>query len=140
MTAKVSSKLKSILDWEVGKVLISESNNTTLSNKESELVLSFLGELAELDTANLRSEQWCEVLLLNSLLEKVWEGWIGILSVVVVFKWLEWLEGLLFPDWKIVWVLFFVSMCPRVFKKECRGKLTEAGASPSPPSFSVFAA
>ena len=59
------------------EVLITEEKNLPLSSEESELVETLLGELRELDTANLGAEIWAEVVELHVGSEKVGFGGVG---------------------------------------------------------------
>lgn len=66
------------------------TNDLSLSYVQSQLVFSFLGQLAQLDTTDLGANGRCDVVDFGFVLRKeVGEGRIGILSVVVVLKGLE---------------------------------------------------
>ena len=108
MSTKVTTIFKSILDWEIGKVLVTESDNLALSNKQSQLIFAFFCEFAELNTTNFRANGRCEVLNLGTVNQEVLERGICILAMFDMFKGFERRVLLtMVPNRKIMWVLHY---------------------------------
>lgn len=66
------------------------TNNLPLSYVQSQLIFSFLGQLAQLNTTDLGANGRCNVVYFGFVLRKeVREGRVGILPVVVVLEGLK---------------------------------------------------
>lgn len=106
MATKVSAEFQGICDRQVGKVLISEGNDFTLSDQKSELVLSSRGETAELYSSNFRADGRCDLVNLGAFDQQVFEGGIRVLPVFGVREWLEGrvLLGVV-KGWEVRWIL-----------------------------------
>lgn len=74
VTAEVTTKIKSFLDWKVREILIPESNHFALSDEERKLILPSIAELAELNTSNFRASGRRELLDLRAICQEVWKG------------------------------------------------------------------
>ena len=88
VSPKVSPEVKSLLDWEIGKVLVSKRNNLFLRDEKRQLVFAFFGQLGQLNTRNLCTGV-CRQFIDFGVLEQVREGSISIFSVVVMRKGLK---------------------------------------------------
>ena len=87
VTAKVSTKLQSLFDREIGKVL---TDNLPLGDKQGQLVLCFVTQLAQLHAMHLGANVRRELSdLCLTLWQQVWETRVGIFSVVVMLEWLK---------------------------------------------------
>jgi hypothetical protein len=63
------------------------TDDFSLRNQQSQLILSFVGQLAELHTADFGADSRSEFDDLSlAFREQIWESWVGILSVVVVLE------------------------------------------------------
>lgn len=62
VSAKVASKVESLLDGQVCKVLISKGHDLALGDEESELILSGGSEFAQLNAGDFGSDGGCELL------------------------------------------------------------------------------
>lgn len=90
MATEVTAKLEGLVDGKVGKVLAAESNDLALGNVASQLVLSGVAELAQLDAPDLRTDGGRQVSDLSLTLgEKVGETGVCVLSVFYVLEWLQ---------------------------------------------------
>jgi hypothetical protein len=69
---EISTIVESLVDGQVGKVLVAKRYNLTLGNKSSELVLACRTELAELDTCNLSADRWSQIVGNNPFGEQLW--------------------------------------------------------------------
>ena len=88
VAAKVGAKFDGFVDGEFGKVLIAEGYDLPLGDEQGQLVLAFLGELAQLDPAHLSTNGRRELFNRSLALgQKIREGCISILAVVVVLEW-----------------------------------------------------
>lgn len=87
--AKISAILESFLDGQLGKVLVSKCDDLLLGYEQSELILSSVGELGQLNAGDLGAYRRGDVLNMSSILQKVLERWIRILAVLNVFERLE---------------------------------------------------
>ena len=106
MPAEVAAVLERLFDGEIGKVLATEGHDLALGDKPSEFVLAGVGERRELDPLHLSSDGWGEMGDGAALRQKVREGGVCILAVLVVLKGLEWGVLLLWvPCWEIVGIL-----------------------------------
>jgi hypothetical protein len=106
MPAKVASKIEGLLDRQVGEVLVSEGNDLSLGDKESQLVLPGGSEFAQLDTCNFGADGWSELLDLRALHQQVFEGGIGILPVFNISEGFERRVFLvMIPSRQVVWIL-----------------------------------
>ena len=107
MPTKVAAKLQSFMDRQVCKVLISEGDYFTLCNQQGKLVFSFGCQLAELNPSNLRAYCWCELLDSGIRRQEIFQGGVGIFSMVDMGKRLQ--SGVFFamvPYGKIVGILY----------------------------------
>jgi hypothetical protein len=110
MSTKVATKVQSLLDRQIRKILVSESNDLSLSNQQGELILTCIIELAQLHTPDLRAGGWSESADLGAFWQKALEAWVGIFAVLDVLKWLPWWVLLtVVPDRQVVWVLAGIS-------------------------------
>lgn len=74
VSAKVATELESLVDGQVGKVLVAEGNDLALSNESSELVLASVGQAAQLDTGDLGADSRSKVSDLGGGSKEVREG------------------------------------------------------------------
>ncbi len=106
MTTKISTEVKGLLNRDIGKVLVAECDHFALGDEKSELGLAGIGELAELDTSDLRPDAWGKLLDLAPFRKEILEGRISANTVLNV---VEWLPGRVFlavvPCWEICRVL-----------------------------------
>jgi hypothetical protein len=58
MMAKITAKVQSLLDRQVGQILVAEGDNFSLSDEQGKLVLSSWGELAQLNSRNFGAGAW----------------------------------------------------------------------------------
>lgn len=106
VTAKVASKLESLGDGKVGKVLVSEGHDLALGDVPGELVLAGFGELAQLDALDLCADGGGEVRDLGVLFDEVGESRVCVAAVVVVLKGLEGrVDLVLVPGGEVVGIL-----------------------------------
>lgn len=113
--AKVTTELQSLLNRQVGKVLVTESHYLALGDKSGELVLSSIAERAELDSLDLCANRGSQVVHAHAIGEQVGIGRISVQPVLNVLKWLEGTVSLLrVPGWKIVRVLDPDGSCQRM--------------------------
>ena len=106
VSSEVSSEVKSFLDWQISKILISERNNLALSNKKSELILPSLVQLAELYTEHFGACRRCERTDLGTLWKETLEAGISVFAMLIVLEGLPWRILLaVVPDREVVWVL-----------------------------------
>jgi methyl coenzyme M reductase subunit D len=105
VAAKVSSKVERFLDRDVCKVLVAESfdilagsilkatstltDDFLLGDKQGEFIFSLVRQLAKLDTSNFGPNVGGQIRHFSTL-EKVWESWISILSVLIMLKEFKW--------------------------------------------------
>jgi hypothetical protein len=104
-TPKVSSIVECFANWEVRKVLVTESHHLTLGNESSQLVLAGIAQLAELDTSHFSPNRWSQIIGGNSLCQKLRVAGIGIQSGIFVFELLKRWIFLVAPCWEVVSVL-----------------------------------
>jgi hypothetical protein len=108
MTAKETTELQSLGDWQIRKILVSECYNLSLGDKEGELGLTGIRKLAELNTCDLRSSTWSKLLDLGSFDKEILEGWVGSNAMLHMVKWLEWCVFLIIvPSGEVVRILMF---------------------------------
>lgn len=63
------------------------TNDLPLGNEQSQLVLACVGQLAQLDAANLRSDRGSKFLHVCLVLGKeIGEGWVRVFAVVIVLE------------------------------------------------------
>ena len=84
VSSKIANQVESILDREVCEVLLAESDDLVFGNKEGELILAGVAQLAELDAANLSSNAGSELVDLAIVPQKVLEGRVGVFAVLVM--------------------------------------------------------
>jgi hypothetical protein len=82
VAAKVTTKVESLTNRKVRKILISERNHFALGYKQCKLVLPSIAELAELDTSNFRPSGRCKFLYLRALWQKVWKSIVRIQAML----------------------------------------------------------
>lgn len=106
VAAKVSPKVQCILNWKVGKILVAESDNLPLGNKQGELVLASRSKLAELNAGYFRAGGWSKLFDDRTFDQEVFEGRVRAHPILSVDERLKrWVLFAMVPDWKIVWVL-----------------------------------
>jgi hypothetical protein len=106
VAAKIPTKVESLLNRKVRKILISERNHFALGHKQCKLVLSCIAELAELDTSNFGASAWGELLDLGARFQQIWESRIcvqAMLDVNELFKRRVFFP--MVPYWKVMRVL-----------------------------------
>lgn len=84
-TAKISAKGKCLVDGEIRKILVAEYHDFVFCNKKSQLVLTDIVQIAQLDAVNLDTDIGCDIINLR-VLEKVRKGGISILAMLDVFE------------------------------------------------------
>jgi hypothetical protein len=95
--AEVFDVLEGVWDGESGEVLVAESDDFLLGDEEGEFVLTFGGELGELDAGDFGANGGGDVLDDGrGGREQVGKGWVGVFTVFVV---LEGLEGCVSGEW-----------------------------------------
>lgn len=107
VSSKIATKVEGLLDRQVCKVLVSKGDNLALGDEESKLILAGGSEFAQLDAGDFGSDGGCELLDSRSFREKIFEGWVGVFTMIDVREWLE--RRILFaivPDGQVVWILF----------------------------------
>lgn len=77
-TSKVPAKLESLCNRQIGKILVSEGDHLTFSNKSSKLVLSCVAQLAELHACYFCANGGGEVVCYNPWSKELWIASIGI--------------------------------------------------------------
>ena len=106
VTTKVGTKLKLLLGWDVGEILVTESYDLTLGNEKGELVSSCSRELAQLDTSDLGSNAWSEFLNLAAFRKEVFESGVCVFAVFNVVEKLQRRILLsVIPRREVLWVL-----------------------------------
>jgi len=89
MATKMGAKLKLLLGWDIGEILITESYNLTLSDKKGELISSCGGQLAQLNTGDLGSNAWGELLNLATFWEEIFESGVCVFAVLDIVEQLQ---------------------------------------------------
>jgi len=114
--AKVRSELESLLNGEVGEILVTEGDYLALGHESRQLVLAGIAQRRQLDTSDLCADGRSQVGHCHgSLGQQVRIGCVGVLAVLIV---LERLEGRILlvavPGREVVRVLGFGSatVCP----------------------------
>lgn len=106
MTAKIASQIESFLKRKICQVLVAECNDFALCDQKGQLVFSSIGELAELDTMDFRTDCWCEFFDFATFWKEVFECWI---CSFAVFNMIELLKSRVFltmvPSGKVCRVL-----------------------------------
>lgn len=88
-SAKVAAELKGLLNWQRSQILVSECNHFLLSNQESQFIFALVIQLGQLNTSDFGSDRGSKIFEMGALLEKVWERGIGVLAMLIMFKWLQ---------------------------------------------------
>lgn len=86
VSSKICTKVKSLLDREICKVLVSKRNHFTLCNKKRKLIFPSIAELAQLDAGHLRSGGRSKMLKLGAFNKDVLEVRVCILAMFGVNK------------------------------------------------------
>ena len=86
VSTEIAAIIESVLDVQLREVLVPKSHHFLLRDEESELVFALFGKLGELDILDLGTNVCGQVGYFGTF-EQIWEGWIRVLSVVVVLKW-----------------------------------------------------
>jgi hypothetical protein len=105
VAAEVATKVKGILDGEIGKVLVAECDDLALGDEESKLVLAGGRKLAELHAADFGAGQRGQLGDFGALDKEILESWVGTDTVLYVLERLEWRVLLVIVvHWEVVGV------------------------------------
>lgn len=105
VATEVAAEVESILDGEIGKVLVAECDDLALGDEEGELVLAGGGELAELHATDFRASCGGQLGDFAALDKEILEGWVGANTVLYVLEWLKRRVLLVIVVYrKVVWV------------------------------------
>ncbi len=89
VTAKEFAKVKSLLDGQIGKVLLAEGYDLALGYEARELTLTGAAQLAQLDATDLSANGRSEVGDLSALRKELGVRRVGILAGIVVLERLQ---------------------------------------------------
>ena len=66
MSSKVAAVLESLFNRQIGKILVTESDNLAFGHETCQLILASWGEAGKLDATNFGAGGWSQVRDLNS--------------------------------------------------------------------------
>jgi hypothetical protein len=89
MPSEVSTKGNSLINREIGEILVAKDKDLTLGSKKRKLVFCFVRKRGELDSGDLSASCGRELLSSHSWVEEIFQGRIGVFAGVMVCEGLQ---------------------------------------------------